>query len=204
MHVPSDGNRARPSTGNFLLAAVRTIVEYVALVVGGTAALVTLARGAGLLPAYATHPGFGGAILAGLEIFTQQLAHPRILDVIGALSPVLCWIAVAIFLFVCARLTTPLPGTLIARLLLAAISGPISAYVVAFRSPVIVGDLASLTVTALSAGVLGAVFGLILLPRIRLESLAASPMHRGHWVVVAVWILFFGLAGSERKECFCR
>ena len=159
---------------------------------GGTVVLVSAARGLRIIPSPAPGVGMVVSIFSGLVVFAKLLTLKQ------SAWPVLAWVTVAVLLFVCARIAKRVHGPLNARLMLAGISGLLSAGVAAVFSPAFVsvlftaamGVLVSQAFTAFCAGVMGCIFGFLLLPRARLEALKTSPMHWGHWVAVALWILF--------------
>jgi len=159
---------------------------------GGTAVLVSALRGLRIVPSPAPNAGIVASISSGLVVFAELLT--------GAWSvwPVVAWGTVALILFGCARIAKRVHDPLNARLMLAGISGLLSAGVAAVFSPAFVsvlftvalGVLVSQAFTAFCAGVMGGIFGFLLLPRIRQQALNASPMHWGHWAAVTLWILF--------------
>ena len=190
LHLPFRWNQSRFPQVNLALGAVRTVLEYVAVVMGGAALLTGAARGLGILPSPAP-TGLLASILAALITFIQLLGYPRLAFV---------WVIGGILLFACARLTTRLPGPA-ARPTLAAASLILSVIVAAFSNPAWVpvlftpamGYIVSQSVTAMFAGLMGGVFGFFLLPRVRAESLNMSPMRAGHWIAAVAWILFFAI-----------
>ena len=167
---------------------MRTVLEYVAVVMGGAAALTGAARGLGILPSPAP-AGLFGSIWAALSVFLQLLWYP---------GPVFAWILAGVLLFASARRTLRLPG-LAARPILAVESFIVSALVAALFTPAWVpalftpamGLIVSQAVTAACAGVLGGIFGFCLLPQVRTQSLNTSPMRLGHWIAAGIWGLFF-------------
>ena len=170
---------------------IRTVMEYIAVVMGGAALLTAMVRGLGILPS----PGSAGLITstyAALVTFLLLLQMPGLY---------LCaWIAAGWLLFRCTRRTAQLPATA-ERTLLVAASSVISVVVAAIFTPAYVpvlftpslGLLVSQAFTALCAGATGAFFGLVLLPRARTLSLTTSPLRRGHWVAIGLWALLLCL-----------
>ena len=192
LNVPLRKVQAGSPEINLALGALRTVLEYLAVVMAGTAVLVSALRGLGIAPSPTPGAGMMASILSGLVVFAELLT--------GAWSvwPVVAWVTVALILFGCARVAKSIYDPLNARLMLAGTSGLLSAGVAAVFSPAFVsvlftvalGVLVSQAFTAFCAGVMGCVFGFLLLPRVRQQPLNASPMHWGHWVAVTVWILF--------------
>ena len=117
---------------------------------------------------------------------------PRIL-IWGVVVPqILSWVFVAALLYACALLLTKTSsGTLIQRIVLALISLYSSGRVIMFFSPALLHDIASGYFTMIFSGLLGGVYGFFLFPRVRSESLQASPMLLGHWIIAGAWILLF-------------
>ncbi len=179
-----------------LFGALRTVLEYVAFVMGGMAILVMFARGLGILWSFNpefVHPGFRTAFVSGfIYLFALLVQMPRVV-VWGLLIPqILSWIFVAVFLYLCALLLAKTSsGTLIQRIALAVISVYCSGRVVVFLSPAVLHDVASIYFTMFFAGLLGGVYGFFLFPRVRNESLQASPMLLRHWMIAGAWVLLF-------------
>lgn len=192
VNVPFRGLQTRSSRINLALAALRTILEYLAVVMGGTAVLVSAMRGLRIVPSPAPNAGVVVSIFSGLAVFLE------LLTLAWSVWPVLAWVTVALILFGCARVAKQVHDPLTARLILAGVSLFLSACAAAVFSPAFVsvlftpalGFVVSQAFTAFCAGVMGCVFGFLLLPRVRQQPLNASPMHWGHWVAVTVWILF--------------
>lgn len=91
-----------------LFGALRTILAYIAFVMGGTAIVVILARAVGVLRSCSRnpefiHPGFRAAVGSGLTYFYALLVYvPRVV-VWGLVVPqILSWIFVAVLLYVAA------------------------------------------------------------------------------------------------------
>jgi len=186
---------------NLLLGALRAVLEYVALVMGGTAALAGAARGLRILPSPVSVPGFVTSILSSLIVFLDLLT-PAI-----SLRPVLAWIATGVVLFVCGLLLRNVPDST-ARLGLAVVSLVLSTSVAAIFSPAyvtvlitpVMGFVVTQAFAAFCAGCLGGIFGFFLLPQISRKSLNSSPMHWGHWVAVTAWILLFGVTWARTES----
>ncbi len=117
---------------------------------------------------------------------------PRIL-IWGVVVPqILSCVFVAALLYACALLLTKTSsGTLIQRIVLALISLYSSGRVIMFFSPALLHDIASGYFTMIFSGLLGGVYGFFLFPRVRSESLQASPKLLGHWIIAGAWILLF-------------
>jgi len=179
-----------------LLGAVRTVLEYIVFVMGGTAILVMFARGMGILwsrsPEF-VHPGFRAALVSGCMYFYALLIYvPRIV-IWGLVVPqVLSWVFVGVLLYLCALvLAKTSSGTLIQRIVLALISLYCSGRVIMFFSPALLYDIGSIYFTMFFAGLLGGVYGFFLFPRVRTESPQTSPMLLRHWIIAGAWILLF-------------
>lgn len=179
-----------------LFGALRTVLEYVAFVMGGTAILVMCARGVGILWSFNpefVHPGFRAALISGCLYFYALLVYvPRIV-VWGVVIPqILSWVFVAALLYGCALvLAKTSSGTIVQRILVALISLYCSARAITFFSPALLHDLASVYFTLFFAGLLGGIYGFFLFPRVRNESLRTSPMLVAHWIIAGIWILLF-------------
>ncbi len=187
-----------------LLGAIRTVLEYVLFVMGGTALLVMLARGLGILRSFNPefiHPGFRAALVSGCLYFWALLVNvPRVVFFGVVIPQILSWVFIAALLYVCALLLAKTSlGTLIQRIALALISLYCSGRVIMFFSPALLHDMASGYFTMLFAGLLGGVYGFLLFPRVRGESLQTSPMLRRHWIIAGAWILLFS-ANWSRTE----
>jgi hypothetical protein len=179
-----------------LLGALRTILEYIVFVMGGTAILVMFARGMGILwsrsPEF-VHPGFRAALVSGCMYFYALMVYMPRMVIWGLVVPqVLSWVFVAALLYVCALLLAKTTsGTLIQRIVLAVISLYCTGRVIIFFSPALLYDLASIYFTVSFAGLLGGVYGFFLFPRIHDESPQTSPMLLRHWIIAGAWILLF-------------
>jgi len=179
-----------------LLGALRTVLEYVVFVMGGTAVLVMFARGLGILWSFNgefVHPGFRAAFVAGFMYFYALLVYmPRVV-VWGFVVPqILSWIFVAVLLHVAALLLAKASSrTLIPRIVLAVISLWCSGRVIVFFSPALLHDLGSIYLTMFFSGLLGGAYGFFLFPRVRNESPRTSPMRSGHWAIAGAWVLLF-------------
>lgn len=179
-----------------LLGALRTVLEYVVFVMGGTAILVMLARGVGILWSFNpefVHPGFRAALVAGFMHFYALVVYaPRVVVWSLVVPQISSWIFVAVILYVCALLLAKTPSpVLMSRIVLGVISLYCSGRVVIFLSPALLHDLASIYFTMLFSGLLGGVYGFFLFPRVRNESPHTSPMFLGHWIVAGAWIFLF-------------
>lgn len=179
-----------------LFGALRTVLEYVVFVMGGTAILVMFARGAGILWSFNpefVHPGFRAALVSGLIYFYALLTYaPRIVLWGLAVPQILSWFFVAVVLYVAALLLakTSFPVRM-SRIALGGISLCCSGLVIIFFSPALLHDLASIFFTMFFAGLLGGVYGFFLFPRVRNESPTTSPMFLRHWIMAGAWIFFF-------------
>jgi|SRR5271166_3455602 len=190
LNLPFRWDQTQSPKVNLILGAVRTVLEYVAVVMGGAAALTGVARGFGIIASPAP-AGLFASVVAAVVGFVQLLPYPL---------PAFAWIVAGILLFGFARWTMRVPGVA-ARPMLAAVSLILSALVGAVFSPAYVpvlftaamGYLVSQTVTAICAGVLGGIFGFFLLPQVRDRSLNTSPMLLGHWIAAGAWVLFFAI-----------
>jgi hypothetical protein len=127
-----------------------------------------------------------------MYFYALLIYMPRIL-IWGVVVPqILSWVFVAALLYACALLLTKTSsGTLIQRIVLALISLYSSGRVIMFFSPALLHDIASGYFTMIFSGLLGGVYGFFLFLRVRSESLQASPMLLGHWIIAGAWILLF-------------
>lgn len=179
-----------------LFGALRTVLEYVVFVMGGTAILVILARGVGILWSFNpefVHPGFRAAFVAGFMYFYALIVYlPRVV-VWGFVVPqILSWVFVAVLLYVAALLLARTSSpTFARRIVLAVISLLCSGRVILFFSPALIHDIGSIFFTMFFAGLLGAVYGFFLLPRVCSESPQTSPMLLRHWMIAGAWVLLF-------------
>ena len=85
---------------NRLFGVLRTVLEYVVFVMGGTAVLVMFARSVGILWSFNpefVHPGFRAAVVSGFLYFYALLVYvPRVV-VWGLVVPqILSWVFVAV------------------------------------------------------------------------------------------------------------
>jgi hypothetical protein len=179
-----------------LFGGLRTVLEYVAFVMGGTALLVMFARGLGILWSFNpefVHPGFRAAFVAGCMYYYALLVYvPRVLMWGFVVPQILSWVFVAALLYLSALLLAKTSsGTLIQRIVLALISLYCSGRVILFLSPALIHDIGSIYFTLFFAGLLGGIYGFFLFPRVRSESVKASPMLVGHWIIAGIWILLF-------------
>ena len=183
---------------NLALGALRTAVEYVAVVMGGAAVLTGALRGIGFMPSPAP-AGLIKSIWMALVTFLWLLQLP---------GPVFAWILAGIVLFVCAHRAAGWDGKA-AKPLLVAASVILSAIVAALFTPAYVpvlftpalGLLVSRAMTAICAGLMGAFFGLVLLPRIQTDR---SPMHPLHWIAAGLWALSFLLGSIQHMYMVTR
>ena len=179
-----------------LFGALRTILEYIVFLMGGTAILVMFARGMGILwtrsPEF-VHPGFRVALVSGCMYFYTLIVYMPRMVIWGLVVPqILSWVFVAALLYVCALLLAKTTsGTLIQRIVLALISLYCTGRVIIFFSPAQLYDLASIYFTMFFAGLLGGVYGFFLFPRVHDESPQTSPMLVRHWIVAGAWTLLF-------------
>jgi len=202
LNVPLRNVQARLPEINLALGALRTILEYMAVVMGGTAVLVSALRGLRIVPTPAPGIGMVASVFSGVVVFAELLTGT------WSVWPVLAWVTVAVLLFVCARIAKRIHDPLNARLTLASISGVLSAGVATVFSPAFVsvaftvalGFLVSQAFTAFCAGIMGCIFGFLLLPGVRLRALNVSPMHWGHWIAATVWILFASLTWAHLES----
>jgi hypothetical protein len=181
---------------NRLLGALRTVLEYVVFVMGGTALLVIFARGLGILWSFNpefVHSGFRAAFISGFMYFYTLLVYmPRVV-VWGLVVPqTLSWIFIAVLLYVAALLLAKTSsGRPIQRVVLAVISMYCSGRVILFFSPALLHDIGSIYLTMFFAGLLGGVYGFFLFPRVCSESPRTSPMLLRHWIIASAWVLLF-------------
>jgi hypothetical protein len=145
-----------------LFGALRTILEYIVFVMGGTAILVMFAHGMGILwsrnPEFA-HPGLPMAVTSGLTYFFGLLLYTPRVVVWGVVVPqVLSWIFVAVLLYVTALLLAKVSSHVpVNRIVLSVISLYCTARVIVFFSPAVLYDLAYIYFTMSFAGLLGGV-----------------------------------------------
>jgi len=181
---------------NRLFGALRTVLEYVIFVMGGTAILAMFARGLGILWSFNpefVHAGFRAAFVSGFMHFYALIVYvPRVV-VWGLVVPqILSWVFVAVLLYVAALLLAKTSSpTLAPRIVLAVISLLCSGRVILFFSPALIHDIGSIFFTMFFAGLLGAVYGFFLFPRVCSESPQTSPMLLRHWMIVGAWVLLF-------------
>lgn len=181
---------------NRLFGALRTVLEYVVFVMGGTAILAMFARGVGILWSFNpefVHPGFRAAFVSGFLYFYALLVYvPRVV-VWGLVVPqILSWVFVAVLLYVAALLLARTsPPTVAPRIVLAVISLLCSGRVILFFSPTLIHDMGSIFFTMFFAGLLGAVYGFFLFPRVCSESPQTSPMLLRHWMIAGACVLLF-------------
>jgi hypothetical protein len=176
--------------------AFRTALEYVLVVMGGTALLITLwvALGANWyfdLRGY-IHPGFRSAILSGADIFLTRLVTP---------AAVLIWLFVGALLYIAALILTGLlKNNLFPGLGLGAISMVASGWLMIRVPPAVWPSLPALYFMMLVAGLLGGAFGVFLPWRVRSESFQTSPLGWGHRLIGGVWVAalvsLYGYAAS--------
>lgn len=179
-----------------LFGALRTVVEYVVFVMGGTAVLVMFARGVGILWSFNpefVHPGFRAALVAGITRFYALIIYTPRVVVWGLVVPqILSWFFVAVLLYVAAFLLAKTPSpTLVNRIVLGVISLYCSGRVITFFSPALLHDIGSIYFTMFFAGLLGGAYGFFLFPRVRDEPPHTSPMFLGHWIIAGAWIFLF-------------
>jgi len=181
---------------NRLLGALRTVLEYVVFVMGGTALLVMFARGLGILWSFNpefVHAGFRASFVSGFMYFYALIVYvPRVVLWGLVLPQILSWVFVAVLLYFAALpLAKSSPTALAPRVVLAVISLLCSGGVILFFSPALMHDLGSIFFTMFFAGLLGAVYGFFLFPRVCSESSSTSPMLLRHWMVAGAWVLLF-------------
>jgi len=189
---------------NRLLGALRTALEYVVFVMGGTALLVMFARGLGIPWSFNhefVHPGFRAAFVSGLTYFYMFLVYLPRAVVWGFVVPqILSWIFVALLLYAAALLLSKASSrTPIPRIVLAVISLFCSGLVIVFLSPALLHDIGSIFLTMFFSGLLGGVYGFFLLPRVCSESPRTSPMLLRHWMIASACVLLFS-ANWARTE----
>ena len=195
LDLPFRGGQQSPKV-NFALWSIRTGLEYVPVIVGGSAVLACIQYALRILPIALIHPGMGPSIRSIWVLFEFMLVP------IISPWPILGWIMAGAALFACARLSRSYPETLTLRLVLAGVFGLVSLVAMVFFGPADVIALftpdnaygVSEGYTEVCAVLIGALFGFIRLPRFRSVSLEASPMLRAHWIAAAVWALSFGIA----------
>ena len=181
---------------NRLFGVLRTVLEYVVFVMGGTAVLVMFARSVGILWSFNpefVHPGFRAAVVSGFLYFYALLVYvPRVV-VWGLVVPqILSWVFVAVLLYVAALLLAKASSrTLVSRVVAAVISLYCSGRVIVFFSPALLHDIGSIYFTMFFAGLLGGVYGFFLFPRVSSESPSTSPMLLRHWTAAGAWVLLF-------------
>ena len=194
---------------NRLFGALRTVLEFVVVVMGGTAILVMFARGLGILWSFNpefVHTGFRAAFTSGFMYFYALVVYVPRISMWGLVLPqILSWVFVAVFLYVCALLLAKTSsGTVVQRIVLAVISLYCSGRVIMFFSPALLHDVASIYFTMFFAGLLGGVYGFFLCPRVHNESPQTSPMLLRHWMIAGAWILLFsanwGYAEYQRSK----
>lgn len=187
-----------------LLGALRTVLEYVVFVMGGTAILVMSARGLGILWSFNPepfHPGLGTALVSGFVYFYALVISVPLIAVWGMVVPqISSWIFVALILYAAAVLLAKIPfPALISRIALAVMALYCSGRVIMFFSPAILHDVAAILFTMLFAGILGGVYGFFLFPRVRNESPRTSPMLLRHWMIAGVWLLLFSASWAQTE-----
>lgn len=181
--------------GNRLLGALRTVLEYIIFVMGGTAVLAMLARGLGILFSYnpePVHSSFRAAFVSGFMYLYALLVYMPRVGMFGLVFPqILSWVFVAVLLYVAALLLAKASSSMGTRIVLAVISAFCSGRVIVFFSPALIHDIGSIFFTMFFAGLLGGVYGFFLLPRVSSESPRTSPMLLPHWITAGAWILLF-------------
>jgi hypothetical protein len=164
--------------------AIRAAIEYVLIVMGGTALFITLWIGLGanwyFEPRGYTHPGFRTAILSGVYIFLTRLVTPA----------VLIWLFVGALLYIGALILTRLiKNNIIPGLVLGVISMIASGWLMIRVPPAVWPSLPALYFMMFIAGLLGGAFGLFLPWRARSEAFQTSPLNWGHRGIAGAWVV---------------
>ena len=169
--------------------AFRTALEYVLIVMGGTALFITLRIALGGNWYFDSHgyihPGFRASLVSGSVFF---------LRILGSLL-VLAWLLLGALLYLCALGLIKLFGNgIFPRLALALVSMIVSGGIVILLPPAVWPSLPALYFMMLIAGLLGGLFGFFLPSRSHTEAFQTAPLGRGHWALISAWTLYLVVA----------
>lgn len=164
--------------------ALRTALEYVLIVMGGTALVVTFRIATGgnwyFEQRGYIHPGVRDTIVSGAYTFLMILASPMVLT----------WLFVGALLYVIAlALTGSMKNNVIPCVLTGAVAMIASGGVVILLPPASRPSLPALYFMMLIAGVLGGFFGCVLALRARGEAYQTDPLGWGYRTFGGVWVV---------------